>query len=420
MRSIRFFATALILAGSFFASPAYAACGYSFSSFSNGDPANAAQVMGNFNYILNCAQFTGNVSIRTAPSAWASPFDSAIDIGPVGAFATIQSSNVFDMQNNMFYDGSNYIRKTSGYAQMYRMAGGDFQWWQASAGSAGSIASLSQKMTLDFSGNLAILGRMSIAGGTDNSGATLNINPPSGTSFLTLVDHGTSTFSIGNGGGSGSAIGVDNGDIQFNTGITWTSNPYNNGTTRLIIKNGGNVGVGTTSPNQKLDVAGTIRQSNCTTAGTLSTNASGDIICTSDARLKNVLGEYVDGLKAITQIVPKRFTYKPTATNPVETFVHAGFIAQNVKRAIPQAVAFQRSGYLSLDTTAILAASVNAIKELKAANDRQASELVRLRAQNVAVLGQLQDVRNRFSALERSIVVHAAENHFATQHKMGL
>ena len=37
---------------------------------------------------------------------------------------------------------------------------------------------------------------------------------------------------------------------------------------------------------------------------------------------------------------------------------------------IPQAVARQHNGYYSLDTTAILAASVNAIKELKAANDR--------------------------------------------------
>lgn len=144
---------------------------------------------------------------------------------------------------------------------------------------------------------------------------------------------------------------------------------------RVAISPFGNVGIGTMTPGQKLDVSGTIRQTGCMIAGTLSTNTSGDIICTSDARLKNIIGLYKSGLDVIERIEPSRFTYKTTASNPVETFVHAGFIAQDVKEVIPEAVAVQRSGYYSLDTTAILAASINAIKELKASNDRQSAKI---------------------------------------------
>jgi hypothetical protein len=169
----------------------------------------------------------------------------------------------------------------------------------------------------------------------------------------------------------------------------------------------GNVGIGSAAA-QKLDVAGTIRQSGCTTAGTLSTNASGDIICTSDARLKNVVGRYEGGLDALARVTPQRFTFKSTRADPVETFVHAGFIAQNVMLAIPEASARQRNGYYSLDTTAILAAAVNAIKQLKAENERQtaliahqASDLRSLRAREVS---EIRSLHLAVDALKRSRV----------------
>ncbi len=132
---------------------------------------------------------------------------------------------------------------------------------------------------------------------------------------------------------------------------------------RMTIAASGNVGIGTASPAQTLDVVGTIRQSSCKSA-TLSADAAGDIICTSDARLKNILGDYQNGLEALSRITPKLFTYKSTPADS-ETFVHAGFIAQNVKEAIPQAVNVQDSGYYSLDTTAILAAVVNGVNDLR-------------------------------------------------------
>lgn len=160
----------------------------------------------------------------------------------------------------------------------------------------------------------------------------------------------------------------DRTGLYRNNGKTglWDSN---NGDQFIIDNTTGNVGIGLTSPNQRLDVAGTIRQSGCTTAVTLVANASGDILCnTSDARLKKIQSQYREGLEAISRIQPVLFTYKAKAGEPADSFVYAGFVAQNVKAAIPQASQLQPNGYYSLDTTAILAAAVNAINELKSQN----------------------------------------------------
>jgi hypothetical protein len=90
----------------------------------------------------------------------------------------------------------------------------------------------------------------------------------------------------------------------------------------------------------------------------LSVDAFGTIICTSDINLKQNSRPFTLGLNAIMGINPEYFQYTG------ETYTHAGFIAQNVQTVIPEATPLQGNGFLGLDTNAILAASVNAIKEL--------------------------------------------------------
>jgi len=175
----------------------------------------------------------------------------------------------------------------------------------------------------------------------------------------------------------------------------------------LLQPNGGNVGIGTSAPAQALHVVGTIRQTHCITAGTLSANTSGDINCTSDGRLKNILGDYAGGMDALLRITPKLFTYKTTPSDPVETFVHAGFIAQNVMAVIPQASARQLDGYYSLDTTAILAASVNAIKQLKSLSDEQAIRIARQADEIATLTSRLAKMDARMEALEGRIQARA-------------
>ena len=126
----------------------------------------------------------------------------------------------------------------------------------------------------------------------------------------------------------------------------------------------------------------------------------GDWIDSSDARIKNVEGDYARGLADVVQLRPVLYTYKGNdtsdapahilkdATGPVvvpypnsphhasatEGRKFAGLIAQEVETIIPEMVK-QRSGYIDgaavsdlrdLDTTPLIFALINAVKELKA------------------------------------------------------
>lgn len=131
-------------------------------------------------------------------------------------------------------------------------------------------------------------------------------------------------------------------------------------------------------------------QLNAYGAGTLVTDSSGNITTSSDRRLKNVSGRFTRGLDAILQIQPKVFTWKPESGMNTDD-VNVGFIAQDVQGAIPEAVGTMKTTdyeeddaatgkkarkskreaaeYLTLSDRPIIAALVNAVKELKAEND---------------------------------------------------
>ena len=90
----------------------------------------------------------------------------------------------------------------------------------------------------------------------------------------------------------------------------------------------------------------------------------------SDARLKNIIGEYSKGLDEIIQLNTIRYYYKDTEdykfNDDTKKTMSYGFIAQEVDKVFPECVKKMDNGYLSLDVHAINVAYVNAIKELHA------------------------------------------------------
>ncbi|MEP6705984.1 MAG: tail fiber domain-containing protein, partial [Pyrinomonadaceae bacterium] len=84
----------------------------------------------------------------------------------------------------------------------------------------------------------------------------------------------------------------------------------------------------------------------------------------SDERLKNIKGRYNTGLKALMQLQPIRYEYKPN--NPLGIKLEGeniGFGAQSLQKIIPEAVTRNSAGYLMVKSDPILWTMLNAIKE---------------------------------------------------------
>jgi hypothetical protein len=121
----------------------------------------------------------------------------------------------------------------------------------------------------------------------------------------------------------------------------------------ILNEAGGNVGIGTTAPTQLLSVNGTAGKPG---------GGTWDVF--SDERLKNIKGRFNTGLKALMQLQPIRYEYKPN--NPLgikSEGENIGFGAQSLQKIIPEAVTMNSAGYLMVKSDPILWTMLNAIKE---------------------------------------------------------
>ncbi len=191
--------------------------------------------------------------------------------------------------------------------------------------------------------------------------------------------------------------------------------------------NGGNLGIGTTTPAYKLDIAGVTNLNkgiasgvamrvnsdealwyngtyfswgyggtynfvgnklkiagNGNTAPSYELQVDGNAakslggstwIVSSDLRLKNLNGNYTKGLDEIIALQPVSFSYKAGNSRGLPSEVEqVGFVAQEVQKVFPEAVNEGEDGLLDFNMHPVNVALVNAIKELKAENDRLKDE----------------------------------------------
>jgi hypothetical protein len=90
-----------------------------------------------------------------------------------------------------------------------------------------------------------------------------------------------------------------------------------------------------------------------------------NVYTTSDFRYKDVIGSYTRGLDDVLKLSPKNFTWNEYSKLDRET-INTGFIAQDVLSIIPEAVHKDGNGFYSISDRPIIAALVNAVKELSA------------------------------------------------------
>ncbi|MGO9084972.1 MAG: tail fiber domain-containing protein [Terriglobales bacterium] len=157
---------------------------------------------------------------------------------------------------------------------------------------------------------------------------------------------------------------------------------------RISIEQYGNVGIGTTTPDNLLTVNGSADKPGGGSWGTF-----------SDARLKTVNGSFTDGLSQIMKIHPIHYRYKPdNAMGIRDADEHIGVVAQEVKQVIPEAVTENSKGYLLVNNDPIIWTMLNAIKEQQREIKQQQSLL---RAQSAAMRSLKAEVRETRETLRK-------------------
>ena len=129
-----------------------------------------------------------NVGVGVTPSAWSGYKVIEFTVGGVlwspGAAAA-------RLGNNYYYNGTNFIYKTTATAADYRQNAGAHEWHTAASGTAGNTITFTQAMTLDASGGLSI-GRTSTGqGGT--TGVSIEVTSANGAGNVWIANSGTTS-----------------------------------------------------------------------------------------------------------------------------------------------------------------------------------------------------------------------------------
>ncbi|PWB68990.1 hypothetical protein C3F09_10745 [candidate division GN15 bacterium] len=130
------------------------------------------------------------------------------------------------------------------------------------------------------------------------------------------------------------------------------------------------VGIGTPSPSQALHVIGNI----CYT---------GTIGACSDAKYKKNVKDLNHSLDAVMKLRGVRYDWR-TSEYPEMRFddkTQVGFVAQEVKEVLPEAVNEQADGSLTIDYSRVTPLLLEALKELRTLVDKQQSQIRELQVQ---------------------------------------
>lgn len=145
------------------------------------------------------------------------------------------------------------------------------------------------------------------------------------------------------------------------------------GTTPLVVRMNNNATITVTNN------SATGMRFNGYGAGAATFDASGNITSVSDERLKDIDAPFTRGLSALRSIRPISYHWKES-THLDRTESYSGFSAQNVAAAVPEAVAVNAEGMLSLQDRTLLAVLVNAVNELDTLTRKQAAQITLLAA----------------------------------------
>jgi hypothetical protein len=237
---------------------------------------------------------------------------------------------------------------------------------------------------------------------------------------------GTSAGNLNSTGGNnvfvGTFAGFDNATGGHNTALGWyadfgvnsLSNATAIGSYALVSQNNSmvlgsingvngatadtNVGIGTSTPNDKLEVNGIIRVGTLGAAGatTLCRNASNQIsTCSSSARYKNNIIAFTSGLSLIKQLRPVSFNWRDGG------MADMGLVAEEVNAVEPLLTTTNAGGQVEgvkYDRVGVVL--INAVKEQQAQIESLAKQNELQQKQNELQQKQIEQQRAEIAALK--------------------
>jgi hypothetical protein len=170
--------------------------------------ANSALVAKMFNGSIFTDALTlntsGNLGLGVTPSAWFSVY-KAMQLGSYGsAIAGQTNDQSLSLWNNAYPNASNVdTYTTTNAATKFRMEGGQYKFFNAPSGTAGTAITFTQAMTLDASGNLGV--------GTTSPQSQLHINKSGSVVNGVTIGNGNNGLIIGVGTDGNGRIGSYSG-----------------------------------------------------------------------------------------------------------------------------------------------------------------------------------------------------------------
>jgi hypothetical protein len=312
----------------------------------------------------NIYRSSGNIGIGTSTP------DGILDIQTEAGYYNETADQLNDYATNDFNEPSLFWQSFTAGQTGYI---GKIEVWD----DGNSVGTFTMKLYSGEGDNGTLLGTSNSVS-RNNSGSayvTFSFSSPvsvTGTQQYTFAVEVSGTYwemAIRTGNGySGGKLFYDNNEEPFeDTKFKTYVSQYNDGIA-MIVDTNSNVGIGTTTPNYKLEVNGSAGKP-----------GGGSWSNSSDRRLKDLHGDYKKGLNEILELSPVLFNYKKD--NPRELpddIIYQGFVAQEVQKIFPEAVSQGEDGYLDFNMHSINVALVNAIKELKQENDSLKTSLAKL------------------------------------------
>jgi len=151
------------------------------------------------------------------------------------------------------------------------------------------------------------------------------------------------------------------------------------------------------------------KNGNLTISGNAFKPGGGAWTATSDARLKQDVKKYTDGLNKVLAINPVTYYYNKLSGNDT-TKEHVGVIAQELQKTVPYMIgSFTKNGteYLNVDNSSMTYMLVNAIKELNNEIQNLKAHNKELNVQNIELSVykiKVEEQTKRLEQLERTVL----------------